>query len=1123
MAGERIQASFSIGEIAPELQARTDLEIFKQALKRCRNFIVNRLGSLSNRPGFRRVFGSFEKNTTKLIPFRFSNDEQYILVFGTTYKLSYAGFSPSSSDYVWPCYVLRGGTQVATFYHPYSTQDLPELRVTQVRDIMTIVHPRHHPQEVVRSAEDDWKMRPFPVDRDVFPPGVAGTSGETDAAPVAGYDRDWRWVVTSVNRDGQESLPSSEFTSPGDAGAGVQVNDTDAQSQWLSLTAPTVGDTPVEYNVYRGKNGYYGFVGSTDTAGADCFEDLGVAPSYGDGPPKANNPFLDAAEYEQVEQEGIFDASSVYVKAVGTIAPYDSKHVLSYRARVDEGNTISVLGEYRVGAGAWTPISTQVIQPTGYYISTEDDINQGPVYTYVTQYATFSMDCDVPALTAGDSFRMTISAGTGFLEPQTVTWTEQPGATADEWHYPSAVCLFEQRLVFGGFTDEPSRIVTSRTGDFRNFDTSDFVKDAESVELYLASGKMDEIHDIVPFRTMIVLTNSGEWSVAGADGPLTPSAFNVAPHTYNGSYRKVAGLPLDGEVFFVSPTGKTIKSITYSRERDALQSQQINVQCSHLFTGNVKSWAWSDEDNASIIWVVLDDGSLLSLTYMPDYEVAAWAKHETNGRVEDVATVIEAGRWQTYALIERPHYWTTAGTSVANSAVASGAVEVERLARRRDDDIRFGNYLDSSAVYSGINETPTRTMTPSNNDATNPSFETGDLTGWTTISSAAPAPIVVYTPAIARTGDYACYMNTFYTTFGPASGYTELQQSVVSVIGEDIEASFWFYPDTFVKPGAKIRLKIDDGSGSFTTVTEIDAGTLTPDTWVQISGSRTATGVSGRVRVSLEHVGWSTSLTQTGYIDDLVISAAGARMACSSAFFTSAMVGDRIHLRGNTPTQWPAIGSPLDSPTAKDDPWVFEITGYIDTMNVYVTPIGVPESVFGVATDVWSRARRNFTITDTPGDSALAHLQHQDVSFLGDGTPGTTHINYALDNPVTTETITFDLGRHAEFVILGYGYSSLIETLPIPEARNKKKLLSKLSMDVAYSRGFLAGPSDDQLTEKVVVDADDPYIPTLYTELMELQITQAWKKRGTIIVKHDDPTPFKIQSVSMEVTASAIP
>jgi len=55
MATPVIQRSFGGGELAPALHARADLTKYQTALRACRNFIIQRGGGVTNRPGTRYI------------------------------------------------------------------------------------------------------------------------------------------------------------------------------------------------------------------------------------------------------------------------------------------------------------------------------------------------------------------------------------------------------------------------------------------------------------------------------------------------------------------------------------------------------------------------------------------------------------------------------------------------------------------------------------------------------------------------------------------------------------------------------------------------------------------------------------------------------------------------------------------------------------------------------------------------------------------------------------------------------------------------------------------------------------------------------------------------------------
>jgi hypothetical protein len=75
-------SNFTKGEIAPELQARIDTNQYASAARRVRNFIIQRYGGLSFRPGFRLV-GEADSvdEKTRYIPFQYNMEQAYMMSF----------------------------------------------------------------------------------------------------------------------------------------------------------------------------------------------------------------------------------------------------------------------------------------------------------------------------------------------------------------------------------------------------------------------------------------------------------------------------------------------------------------------------------------------------------------------------------------------------------------------------------------------------------------------------------------------------------------------------------------------------------------------------------------------------------------------------------------------------------------------------------------------------------------------------------------------------------------------------------------------------------------------------------------------------------------------------------
>lgn len=75
--------NFSKGEIAPVLYGRVDTQQYSAGLKVAKNFLVQRYGGVTLRPGT-IVVGPVDDPTkpVRLLPFQFSIDQAYVLVMG---------------------------------------------------------------------------------------------------------------------------------------------------------------------------------------------------------------------------------------------------------------------------------------------------------------------------------------------------------------------------------------------------------------------------------------------------------------------------------------------------------------------------------------------------------------------------------------------------------------------------------------------------------------------------------------------------------------------------------------------------------------------------------------------------------------------------------------------------------------------------------------------------------------------------------------------------------------------------------------------------------------------------------------------------------------------------------
>lgn len=309
------QSSFAGGEFAPGLWARTDLEKYASAVRRAENFVVRPHGGLTSRPGLRFVHEvKASSRKVRLLPFAFSNRQTYVIELGHLYARFYSGggilLDPATEE---PYEIVT----------PWAEDDLDRVKYAQLGDVITLVHPSYPPRELRRYGHVDWRLSTLTVVRKVQPPtNVALLSSTTNPNPDDSHPfKDWSVAVTSVSADGEESLPSVVCT------ANVNLY-SDRPATW-GWHAPASGAAVEHYNVYRGRNGVLGFIGSST---ATTFRDDGQVPTTTDAPPTGRDPFDGPGKYPSCvtyfEGRRVFarsdgDPQNIWATATGNYSNWD--------------------------------------------------------------------------------------------------------------------------------------------------------------------------------------------------------------------------------------------------------------------------------------------------------------------------------------------------------------------------------------------------------------------------------------------------------------------------------------------------------------------------------------------------------------------------------------------------------------------------------------------------------------------------------------------------------------------------------------------------------------------------------------------------------------------------------
>ena len=212
-------------------------------------------------------------------------------------------------------------------------------------------------------------------------------------------------------------------------------------------------------------------------------------------------------------------------------------------------------------------------------------------------------------------------------------WAEAAFSNARGW--PVSVTFHQNRMVIGGSRDLPNRLWLSKSSDLFNFDLGDALDD-EAIEFGILSDQVNAIKAVVSSRHLLVFTTGAEWMVTGE--PLTPENIQLKRQTSVGMYSDKILMPqqIDGATVFVSRNGRQLREFLYADVEQAYQAKDLTILSNDIIASPRDI---SFDANECVLYIVLEDGSVSSLTSYRTEEVTAWSKLTTKGKFLSVAVI----------------------------------------------------------------------------------------------------------------------------------------------------------------------------------------------------------------------------------------------------------------------------------------------------------------------------------------------------------------------------------------------------------------------------------------------------------------------------------------------------
>lgn len=637
------QPSFTAGELSPALWARVDLAKYATGLKTAINLFIHPHGGASNRPGLQ--FINEVKNSAskvRLIRFQFNTEQTYVLEFGHQYMRVYKNGG----------LVLSGGSayELST---PYSEAHVHELVYAQEADVMYIVHPEYAIRKLARLADNNWTLTTVTFQPSIQPPTNVQASASFKFR--SGNYGSYAFRVTSVSASGAESAGSSQsntvsFQYQNDDGRYIRV-------RWNKVSSAA------SYNVYKTAGLSQGYVGTVYSNEIE-FPSGTVEGDTSNTVPGSSQPGAPATPTNVVASVEFGKECSYVVSAVSEdtgeeslpSAPATVRNDMTYKGN---RNTIT-----------WSPVAG-----AAYYVIYKMD---NGVYGYIGKSETteFVDENITPDIADGPQEGRNPFSGSG--------------------NYPRCVTFVEQRLAFASTKNEPQAVWLSQSGNYENFNESSPAKASDAVTFRIRAREVNEIRSMLPLRGLMLLTSGAEWIVSGGSqsDAIAPNAIKIDNQGYRGA-SKVQPIMVGNVVLFAQERGGVIRDFSYDFTNDAYVGKDLTILARHLFEDReIVSWAYAQAPY-SIVWVVLDDGSLVSLTYLKEHDVWAWTRHESSGAFfEDVVTVAEGKEDAVYFVVRR-------------QINGQSKRYIERLHPRVMESVEDAFFVDSGLSYRG---TPVTTL-----------------------------------------------------------------------------------------------------------------------------------------------------------------------------------------------------------------------------------------------------------------------------------------------------------------------------------------------------------------------------------------------------------------------------
>lgn len=260
---------------------------------------------------------------------------------------------------------------------------------------------------------------------------------------------------------------------------------------------------------------------------------------------------------------------------------------------------------------------------------------------------SFSVNCGAKAYKSLVAF---VVRGYDYVAGKEITinatsrWSEGAWSSKNGW--PACVSQHGGRLVWG----QIDSVQGTQIGDSHSFAVSSPLEDSDAFSTTLRDDGINAINALASMKSLVAFTSGGVF--ASNSAVMTPTDAGMPKQSADGG-SNVRPAIIGARVIYALPKATKLHDSAYDYSMDAFHGNNLCYIAAHLFENDrIVEMAYQQEPDG-LLWVLMESGKLLCLTYVYAENVCAWTEMKTDGTVESICSIPGDGRDELFLIVNR--------------------------------------------------------------------------------------------------------------------------------------------------------------------------------------------------------------------------------------------------------------------------------------------------------------------------------------------------------------------------------------------------------------------------------------------------------------------------------------